>query len=101
MQKQAVVITWDGDVQRVEYDKKNELSFLQDTVDGYIEMVTLAGTQLTMYVNEEGKMEGLPANAKATAIFREKFKTPDYIAGDAVFTGSEKYLDKIVKLFSE
>lgn len=100
MQKKAVVISWDGDVRTVEYEKKNELSFLQDTVDGYIQMVALMGTQLTMYVNEEGKLHGMPANSKATSILREKFKTPDYIAGDAVFVGAEKHLDKIVSLFS-
>lgn len=97
--KQAVIIGFDGDVTTIEYDKKNEYQTFRDAVDGYIEMVSLMGTQLTMYINEEGKLEGQPFNEKATAIFREKFKTPDYIAGNAIFVGAQKHLDKIVSLF--
>ena len=97
--KKAVIIGFDGDVTTIEYDKKDEYQTFSDAVDGYIEMVSLMGTQLTMYINEEGKLEGQPFNEKATAIFREKFHTPDYIAGNAIFVGAQKHLDKIVSLF--
>ena len=99
--KKAVVIGFDTSVEMVDYDKKDEYRFLSDAVDGYIEMVALKGTQLTMYVNEEGKLEGLPFNDIATSIFQAKFGAVDIIMGNAVLVGAQKELDKVMKLFGE
>lgn len=97
--KQAVVITPRGDVFTIEYAKANEYDTLSDAVGGYIEMVSLKGTQLTMVLNEEGKLNGFPFNLNATMIFREKFGNVDTIVGNAVFIGAEKWLKEITNRF--
>lgn len=66
-------------------DVSNGLTDLQGLVGGYIDVVRV-GDELSVYINDEGKLIGLPPNALATmwlsvigAIFPN-----DYIAGDAV-----------------
>lgn len=49
-----------GQMPRVE-DIKNDLATLQGLVGGYIEGVRL-GQGIMLIVNEEGKLDGLPAN---------------------------------------
>jgi len=55
-----------------------DLATLQQAVNGYVELVTLA-EDLEMYVNEEGLMFGLPYNAMASMLAGQK------IVGNAVF----------------
>jgi hypothetical protein len=74
---------------------KNRKSFsleeLQSFVGGYIEMVYLKDKKI-MIVNEEGKLNGLPANVKATEIFDENFPDSfDVIVGDVLIT-EKKYI---------
>ena len=47
--------------------KKFSLAELQAFVDGYIELVRLGPGQL-MFVNEEGRLKGLPLNLQASLI---------------------------------
>lgn len=45
----------------------------------------------SMYVNEEGKLNGLPYNEKATQILRQQGRIPnDYIVGDVVILSNEE-----------
>lgn len=53
------------------------LSELQAIVGGFIEVVHLSDGRL-MVVNEEGKLEGLPINEKASQLY------PDLIVGDVL-----------------
>lgn len=53
------------------------LQELQDIVGGFIEIVHLPKRKL-MIVNEEGKLNGLPFNAKASELY------PDVIVGDVL-----------------
>jgi len=59
-----------------------------DVVHGYIEAVYLDGA--TAYVNEEGKLQGLPKNMTATdlAHAHEAIYTDDYIAGNMLIVGN-------------
>jgi hypothetical protein len=59
-----------------------------DVVHGYIEAVYLDGA--TAYVNEEGKLQGLPKNMAATdlAHAHEAIYTDDYIAGNMLIVGN-------------
>jgi hypothetical protein len=61
------------------------LEYLQEAVDGYIEAVRLPhiGDDVVLWLNEEGKLRGLPFNAIATGIAAMDF---DYVAGDAIIT---------------
>lgn len=85
--RNAVVIGFDTDLSVVDLDApEGALAVLQDAVDGYVQAIDLTPT-MTMWCNEEGKLDGLPNNAIATAIFQEKFGAVDIIVGNAVITG--------------
>lgn len=63
------------------------LELLQGSVKGYIEPVRFHTGRLTMYVNEEGKLDGLAPNPRATEICRIQaaISPSDWIVGDVVF----------------
>ncbi|QOD05661.1 DUF3846 domain-containing protein [Pseudarthrobacter sp. BIM B-2242] len=65
------------------------LGALQELVSGDIQAVTLQRYAMTMYLNENGKLEGLPANHRATVLahWAEAVRSDDIIAGDVVLTG--------------
>lgn len=62
---------------------------LQAAVKGYIEAVHLVDNEACMYVNEEGKLEGLPLNRRANEIAHEHkaIFANDVIVGDVAITG--------------
>jgi hypothetical protein len=85
--RNAVVIGFDTDLSVIDLDApEGALDILQKAVDGYVQAIDLTPT-MTMWCNEEGKLDGLPNNAIATAIFQEKFGAVDIIVGNAVITG--------------
>jgi hypothetical protein len=72
-------------------NKKNfSLQELQSFVGGYIEMVFLfaISDSLVMVVNEEGKLDELPINVRATEIIRQA-GIQNTIAGDALVCSSK------------
>lgn len=78
------------------------LSELQTLVGGYLEVVVLpwrvlggiAGTQdggpLLMFINERGKLEGLPLNRFATVLVQDTITPGDVIVGPAVICTREE-----------
>lgn len=77
----------DSKAQEIQLDEKeSQLSALQEAVGGLIEAVDLSDS-LTMWVNEEGKLHGLPINALATILWEKHFGFTDIIVGDVIFTG--------------
>jgi hypothetical protein len=93
----ALVIPVDGPLYEVDLDNANDhgsLKALQDAVGGYIEAVALpdfikGARNATAYVNEEGKLEGLPINWRATdyMVPGVGLMVGDYIAGPMVLAG--------------
>jgi hypothetical protein len=74
---------------------KNRVHFtlkeLQTIVGGYIENAYLNDGNIIV-LNEDGKIEDLPLNVRATEIFRKNFPdSSDYIVGDVLITES-KYI---------
>lgn len=70
-----------------DFTKRKEeitLSFLQESVGGYIQIAPLGDSGQSMIMNEEGKLQGLRINEKATAIFRRHNGGNDYIVGNAL-----------------
>lgn len=67
---------------RVEDAKPEDLSFFQNAVGGYIEVVVLPRGDALMVVNEEGKLTHLPINRRATLLY-----PGDIIVGDVVIVG--------------
>lgn len=83
--EQAVIIKTDGSKSVVEFDSTTSYDTLSKAVGGWIECVTLRD-ELDMWVNEEGKLIGLPQNPIATALFADSFGTSDVIMGDVIIT---------------
>lgn len=109
--RKAVVIGFDESIEVIDLDApQGSLKVLQDAVDGWVQVVDLSPT-LSIWVNEEGKLEGLPYNGKATAIYQERFGKVDIIVGNAVLTGgtddegetiglTDEMVSKVQRLFA-
>lgn len=73
MQGRVLTLKPDGGEIAVNYDKPVPLDDLQKGVEGWIEIVpdfdTYGGKPAVAFVNEEGKLKGLPFNAKATDLW--------------------------------
>lgn len=84
----ALIVTLDGQLKATSLpdDDFAQYNLLRKTVGGLIEAVALDDTTV-MWVNEEGKLKGLPANEKATSLAAGRIFPGDYIAGQAIITG--------------
>lgn len=83
----ALQIKTTGEIAEVEFTRENALKTLQKGVGGYVQAVDLTN-DLTMWLNEEGKLEGLPHNPFAQHFWDKVFGSgTDYLVGDVVFTG--------------
>lgn len=89
MKINAIRVPVTGPVEVISYDRKDELDVLQEQVGGYIEVVT-ATQHVTFYVNEEGKLMGLPINKRATEYWwsiNPSYRGHDVLCGTAVILG--------------
>jgi hypothetical protein len=86
--KKALVIGFDTSLEVIDLGDTVEESSdaLSNAVDGWYQAVDINET-LTMWMNEEGKIDGLPFNAIATKLFQARFGMVDIIMGNAVLTG--------------
>lgn len=69
------------------------LEELQKALGGLIEVIRLGDSGRIMIINEEGKLNALPINRRATQLFRTTFDTHDFIVGPAIFCDDE-YMKK-------
>ncbi|MBL7486778.1 DUF3846 domain-containing protein [Frankia sp. AgB1.9] len=79
----------DAPLRLVAVPAENLQSF-QDLVGGNIEPVELYRPNGTMYLNEEGKIQGLRPNPRATvlaSVHNRFFRGQDFVAGDAMVVG--------------
>jgi hypothetical protein len=62
---------------------------INDIVGGYFECITLRTEhgEFDMWLNEEGKLNGLPINHYATELFHMYFSNADVIVGNVLLTG--------------
>lgn len=81
----ATVIPAHGDI--TETTLHDQLEDLQRLVGGYFQVVPLPVEGLNAFVNEEGKIYGLPINPRATLATRGTLMRGDYIAGTMVVLG--------------
>lgn len=82
----ALIIKADGKIDWVEYTRDTEYETLKTAINGYIESVRI-DDEITMWLNEEGKLHGLPFNKLATLLFQANVGMSDFIVGDVVLTG--------------
>jgi hypothetical protein len=80
----ALVITAEGEIKTLD---NTGLQALQSAVGGWVQAIDLAN-DLTIWVNEEGKLIGLPHNQTAQKLWDKTFWVgSDFIVGDVVLTG--------------
>lgn len=74
--------------EEIEISPENGTDFslkeLYNYVDGYIEVVNLRSENNIMIVNEEGAINGMPVNHKASMIYSKEFNVNQRIYGDVV-----------------
>jgi hypothetical protein len=85
----ALVIPAIGETHEIDIPEgyPGHLDGLQGAVGGWIEYVPTQ-QNVTLYCNEEGKIEGLPPNPVATRAFGQLLIPHDYLAGDVVIIGA-------------
>ena len=82
----AVIIKTDSTKELVEFTNETSYKTLSSAVGGYIQSIDFDDT-ITLWCNENGKLDDLPQNPVATAFWVEKFGLTDYVVGDVIFTG--------------
>lgn len=82
----AITLTAEGKAQEVELAKEGRLDQLQGVVGGWVQAVDFT-ERLTIWVNEEGKLVGLPINPMATFLWEKYYGKTDVICGDVILTG--------------
>lgn len=90
--KKFVTLSTSGDLEIQEVDSSSEYEFLKNSVGGWIEAVPLRAGDLSgliMWVNEEGKLTGLPGNIAATAVWVSSYGLTDVMVGSVVITGDD------------
>ncbi|ARP71761.1 DUF3846 domain-containing protein [Streptomyces pluripotens] len=87
----AIVIPADpAEPARLEQLDKRDVDAFRALVGGHLQVINLERPAATMYLNDEGKLDGLPFNPRATALLwahNAAFRDQDVIAGDAFIVG--------------
>lgn len=88
MSKRVMVIKSSGETEMADLPE-NSYDYLSAELEGWIQAVPLARELegLTIWVNEEGKLNGLPINMLATQIWEQAWGKTDVIVGTAIITG--------------
>ena len=77
----AIIMHAAGGDSALDLPKTQQLSHLQKAVGGMIEVVPSTHEGYSIICNEEGKLQGLPVNYKATMLH---WHTSDPLCGDVV-----------------
>lgn len=83
----AITLTAEGEAKEIELvQDEAQLKILQEAVGGWVQAIDFTPT-LTLWCNEEGKLNGLPINPMATFLWERYFGFTDIICGNVIFTG--------------
>lgn len=87
----AIVIPADpAEPARLQQLNKRDVDAFRALVGDHLQVLNLERPAATMYLNDEGKLDGLPFNPRATALLwahNPAFREEDVIAGDAFIVG--------------
>jgi len=83
--EKALIIKTDGTKLVVTFDEESSYKLLSEAVGGYIERVQMK-SGIDIWVNEEGKLIGLPQNPIGTALWADSYGTTDIIVGNIIIT---------------
>ena len=87
----------------IDRDESEPIAYMKSVVGGYLESIYLSSMGATMWINEEGKLLGLPFNPLGTVFWEEEFGKTDIIVGNVVLTGfpdAEGYLTGLPEGFA-
>ena len=86
MSYEYLIIDTDGEETHVTADEKPDLYKMQEMVGGNIELVACRyeNQRRPMIINEEGKLNRLKLNSKATDMYLDLHDVKDYIVGNAI-----------------
>ena len=90
MKLRAIVVETDGQARMLVVERGQMLTPLQEAVGGYIERVAVQDNRVDFWVNEEGKLHGLPVNQTATELLYRldpRWFNWDVLVGPVVLTG--------------
>ena len=87
MANKAVIIRTDETREVVEFTNKTSYDVISTAVGGRIECVNIFDKTADLWLNEEGKIEGLPQNPIGTSIWADNYGLTDVIVGDIIITG--------------
>jgi len=83
----ALEVTTEGKVRIIDLLPDTQLEQVQEAVGGLVQAISL-DDDLTMWLNEEGKILKLPHNSFAQHLWDKKFgEQTDYLVGNIVLTG--------------
>ena len=87
----AITIPADPELPVTLTNVEDSLKTFQAAVGGLIEAAPIEREDCSLFVNEEGKIYGLPFNPRGDALWHEllpgAWDRPDWMVGDAVLTG--------------
>jgi len=83
----AIIATADDTLNVVEFDEDKSYETLSKAVGGLIECVNIPSLGVDMWINEEGKVNGLDLNGFGCALWVSEYGYTDIIVGDVIITG--------------
>jgi len=87
--RNALLIKADGTIHGIDLGDSphEEYEALSGAVGGMVQAVPLSDSGMTLWCNDEGKLIGLPYNAKATNVWVKYWGQTDVMVGNCVVTG--------------
>ena len=77
----------DNDIDVIEVEEGRTGNAIRDAVGGLYDCIHIPSLGVDMWINDEGKLEGLPINANGTALWVSQYGMTDIIVGNIVVTG--------------
>ena len=77
----------DNDIDVIEVEEGKTGNAIRDAVGGLYDCIHIPSLGVDMWINDEGKLEGLPINANGTALWVSQYGMTDIIVGNIVVTG--------------
>ena len=86
-QMKGLIIRTTGEMEFADFEFGNSYNTIKEAVGGWIECVHLPSLGADLWLNEEGKLIGLPLNSHGTTLWAKEYGHTDFIVGDIIITG--------------
>jgi len=82
----AIVCTAEDKLSLIDFDESTSSETIRSVVDGRYDCVHLPTLNVDMWINDEGKLDGLAINAFGTALWVLEYGITDMIVGNVLIT---------------